>query len=120
MLQNIKGFLCKKGEKGLVQSWRKRFFIIRKNSNYIEYYRNVPTVNTEPLGVIDIGNIQKVQITETVKKVKNEWQFHLVTPKRIYFLFANEENIMINWMNEITKVCFCFFSNFALCSFLLL
>ena len=119
--EEISGFLFKKGAKGIVQSWRKRWFVVRKSSRVIEYYRS-PNSNSEPLGYIDIGNILQITSNDTnnnTKKDKKEFQFQISTQNRIYYLYATEEQIMNYWIRELTQVCFLIFLKIISLTFLL-
>jgi hypothetical protein len=37
-LQALQGDLLKQGEKGLVKSWKKRFFLLKKGERQLRYY----------------------------------------------------------------------------------
>lgn len=100
------GQLQKLGAKGLVKSWKKRIFVAKKDSRFVEYYRHYPD-EAGPQGTIDLGDVTQVRPCEnnlSLKKEKGEWAFEVITPDRVYYLLAPDEKTMQYWITGIQDV----------------
>jgi len=99
---SLRGFLHKKGVKGPVKAWKKRWFV--HSGKRIFYCRSAD--ETAPLGAINIGSIISVHETqkESLKKEKGEWVFEVDTPGRTYTLAANNESTMRYWISSINRL----------------
>lgn len=85
------GSLTKEGEK--VLSWKRRDFLL--TSNTLEYLK--PGERKKALGSIPLENSK----VEKSNKSERKYVFQLVTPKRIYYLSADSELEMNEWIKAI-------------------
>lgn len=100
------GQLQKLGAKGLVKSWKKRIFVAKKDSRFVEYYRHYPD-EAGPQGTIDLADVTQVRPCEnnlSLKKEKGEWAFEVITPDRVYYLLAPDEKTMQYWISGIQNL----------------
>lgn len=85
------GSLTKEGEK--VLSWKRRDFLL--TSNTIEYFK--PGERKKTLGTISIENSK----VEKSNKTERKYVFQVITPKRTYYLSADSELEMNEWIKAI-------------------
>eukprot|EP00009_Paramoeba_aestuarina_P001192 CAMPEP_0201507214 /NCGR_PEP_ID=MMETSP0161_2-20130828/943_1 /ASSEMBLY_ACC=CAM_ASM_000251 /TAXON_ID=180227 /ORGANISM="Neoparamoeba aestuarina, Strain SoJaBio B1-5/56/2" /LENGTH=253 /DNA_ID=CAMNT_0047901517 /DNA_START=75 /DNA_END=836 /DNA_ORIENTATION=+ len=87
----ITGFLQKRGEKGLVKSYKRRWFVFDANDGPKKvYYYHSPESKEE------LGSIQLSQVEEIRKTVGND--FEIVIPGRTYFLQATTPKEAEQWI----------------------
>jgi hypothetical protein len=92
----MSGYLLKQGEKGLVKSWKRRYF--HQQDNLIHYSASDKS-GEQPLGHIDIAAIQKVA---PGPKVRNGFNFDIFTSGgRVYHLQAAKNEEQLRWMTAI-------------------
>ena len=75
------GFLVKEG--AVVKSWKKRYFVLKNEE--LTYSKKD---NADNLGAIDMEDVKSVQPVEYKKK---KFCFAVETPKRTYYLVADDE-----------------------------
>jgi PH domain len=68
----LAGFLQKKGAKGMIKGWKKRFFILFPD-NIIRYY--------DEFGFINLNDVEEVRPSNS-----GDHLFEVVTPTRVYEL----------------------------------
>ena len=108
------GYLYKKGDLGLVKTWKKRYFILLEGrilyfrsfedfSSFINPKLQISQVNNEEkskselvLGYITISNILSVEI-------ENETFFKIITPERIYLLKSDSVDLTNKWISLINQ-----------------
>lgn len=89
--------------------WRKRWFTLKQGEIpgqfCLEYYtdRNCRKLK----GVIDLDQCEQVDsgLHLEHRKQKFQYMFDIKTPNRIYYLAAETENDMRDWVNCICQVC---------------
>lgn len=92
-----------------LQRWRKRWFTLKQGEIpgqfCLEYYtdRNCRKLK----GVIDLDQCEQVDsgLHLEHRKQKFQYMFDIKTPNRIYYLAAETENDMRDWVNCICQVC---------------
>lgn len=90
------GYLTKQG--GGFKSWKKRFFVLRKD-NLLSYYTEEGDV--VPLGTIDLEKCSDVRMLTDKSK---GFGFELVTPERNYLITANSKEDMEGWMHVLLEI----------------
>ena len=75
------GFLVKEG--AVVKSWKKRYFVLKNEE--LTYSKKD---NADNLGAIDMEDVKSVH---TVEYKKKKFCFAVNTPKRTYYLVADDE-----------------------------
>ncbi|KAG1405306.1 hypothetical protein G6F60_003719 [Rhizopus arrhizus] len=89
------GYLLKKGEKR--RRWKKRWFVLRATK--LAMYKNKKEYKL--LRLIDLHEIHKV--VQVTTKHKYKFVFAFVTPKRMYYVQANDQNDMNDWFYFINQ-----------------
>ncbi|CAH3038541.1 unnamed protein product [Pocillopora meandrina] len=98
-LCEVRGWLCKRGVKGLTgRKWRRRWFSTDKDSRLYYYQKNN---NTSPRGFIDLDVIIAVQDQPPSLQDINNACFNVVTPTRTYELMAHDEQEKLRWINAL-------------------
>jgi len=96
---NIEGFLKKRGEKGLITTWKKRWFSL-KDCKLV--YSKEP--NGPPIGHIQLLGRVVVSIPEHnfgYEKGGNHWGFEIVTKTRVWALQTTTEKELQRWLNTL-------------------
>jgi hypothetical protein len=93
------GFLNKRGERGF-QFYKKRYFVLREDDLYYCYDNSMPSM-LNPLGKIDVKQIDSIELQLDVPSLFGPTQHHLFlhTPKRIYLLNTDNKKDAIKWSN---------------------
>jgi len=87
--------LEKKGDIGLIKSWRKRYFVLREDK--CVYYKDQSMRDAEcVIGFIPLGDVQAVRPTGTVTG-----GFQIDTTDRIWYLRAESSLEMDKWISAI-------------------
>ncbi|CEG69714.1 hypothetical protein RMATCC62417_05742 [Rhizopus microsporus] len=89
------GYLLKKGEKR--RTWKKRWFVLRTTK--LAMYKD--NKEYKLLRIIDLHEIHKV--VQVTTKHKYKYVFAFVTPKRMYYVQANDQNDMNEWFACINQ-----------------
>ena len=97
----ISGTLLKKGNKGIKKLWKKRWLVLRKNGDALEYYAShLP--GERLLGKIELQTITSVTTS------KKKFSFRIHTTNRTYaFRGKNEQNVEY-FISSINQVPFFF------------
>ncbi|XP_028416507.1 girdin-like isoform X2 [Dendronephthya gigantea] len=96
---NLRGWLCKRGVKGLTgHQWRRRWFATDE-SGKLYYYKQ--SSNSSPQGFIDLDMIIEVQDQTEEKQDKNKASFNVVVDKRKYELMAKDSEEKQKWINAL-------------------
>lgn len=95
------GFLSKRGGKSATGTWQKRHFVLK--SNFLAYYRS-PS-DPKPVGLIDLES-SRVYKSEGKKKKPSKkdkpcFEFELAVPDRTYYIKAESEHDLEEWMKAI-------------------
>ena len=94
----------KKGEKGLIKTWKKRWFELGKG--VLLYYLSEPILGEEnartPKGTIDLKEVTRVQRCPRAEH-KEGYPFSIVTSKRTYYLLAASQNEMVAWTKNLER-----------------
>ncbi|XP_070566750.1 TBC1 domain family member 2B-like [Ptychodera flava] len=92
------GYLDKLGAKGLIKSYKTRWFIYDPRRCQLYYYR---TPNDfVPLGSIEIAN---ASFTFDQNDSEKKGQFEIVTKDRTYHLQAKDKHTMMFWLQELQE-----------------
>jgi len=95
----VRGWLCKRGVKGLTgRKWRRRWFSTDPDGRLYYYQKNN---NTLPRGFIDLDVVIAVQDQPPSKQDINKSSFNVVTPTRAYELMAHDEEEKLRWINAL-------------------
>ncbi|KAI8885833.1 PH domain-like protein [Backusella circina FSU 941] len=89
------GYLLKKGEKR--RTWKKRWFVLR--SSKLAMYKDKKEYKL--LRIIDLHEIHKV--VQVTSKNKYKYVFAFVTPKRVYYVQANDQQDMDDWFQVLNQ-----------------
>ncbi len=98
----IKGWLEKKGEKGLVKSWKRRFFLSAGTRlHYFEHEQDASAgSSSSALGFIEMSSVLAVGIDS---KSTRKAVFTIVTPSRTYSLLASSEAAAAAWVEALER-----------------
>lgn len=93
----VRGWLRKQGKTR--KNWKRRWFELR--DGFISY-----SVNNggKVKGKIPISSLKNVYEALETKKMDIEWEFHLETARRIYYLLADTEEEMRFWISRLTSL----------------
>lgn len=97
----LEGFLLKRGSKGVVLSWKRRFFRIQDNR--LLYFEKEPLGTTEPLGYISLGAKTTIQETFAITDVDSTLLIEISTPMRVWYLQADTTADRDIWMAGLTQ-----------------
>eukprot|EP00007_Cunea_sp_BSH-02190019_P008008 CAMPEP_0174229438 /NCGR_PEP_ID=MMETSP0417-20130205/416_1 /TAXON_ID=242541 /ORGANISM="Mayorella sp, Strain BSH-02190019" /LENGTH=459 /DNA_ID=CAMNT_0015306985 /DNA_START=130 /DNA_END=1509 /DNA_ORIENTATION=+ len=89
------GFLTKEG--GSIKTWKKRWVVLKDGA--LRYSKGQ---NSAALGVIDLNEASKIDVSPDRKKKKNMFEVH--TPKRVYFLCAETAKDRDDWIADCIAV----------------
>eukprot|EP01088_Endostelium_zonatum_P011330 TRINITY_DN25464_c0_g1_i1.p1 TRINITY_DN25464_c0_g1~~TRINITY_DN25464_c0_g1_i1.p1 ORF type:complete len:473 (-),score=75.91 TRINITY_DN25464_c0_g1_i1:108-1526(-) len=89
--QVLEGWLTKRG--GQIKTWKKRWCVLKDGS--LHYYKSK---GGELQGSFKVGSVSAVNIDNTKKK---KFCFEVCTPERNYYLFADTESSMKEWITAI-------------------
>ncbi|KAK3280476.1 hypothetical protein CYMTET_11684, partial [Cymbomonas tetramitiformis] len=89
--EDISGYLYKRGDKGPVRNWKRRWFSSRYPFTTLTYKESEDV--TEILGEIPIAKITHVE------RVPNSTCFNVSTPGRVYMLKASNVHDVLVWKN---------------------
>lgn len=93
----------------LEQRWRRRWFTLKQGEIpeqfCLEYYADSKCRKLK--GVIDLDQCEQVDCGLRLENRKQKFQFmfDIKTPKRTYYLAADSETVMRDWVNCICQVC---------------
>ncbi|XP_014209577.1 GRB2-associated-binding protein 2-like [Copidosoma floridanum] len=90
--------------------WRERWFTLRHSGElpgqyFLEYYTDGRCRKLK--GKIDLDQCEQVDAGLSFENRKEKYQhmFNIKTPKRIYYLVAENESVMNKWVDAICQVC---------------
>ncbi|XP_041467482.1 TBC1 domain family member 2B-like [Lytechinus variegatus] len=92
------GYLDKQGEKGLIKSFKTRWFVFDDQRCRLYYYRTPQDVT--PLGSIDVANSS---LTFDVANPGSHRQFQIHTDGRTYILQCKDQHTMMFWLQELQE-----------------
>jgi len=95
----LEGHLFKQGEKGIVKTWKRRWFCVRGTLMY--YYRS--RLDFKHKGVIDLEIATTIRVNKDEKR-KEAFEFQIATPNRIFYLLAPNEHEMWYWVNGLNAL----------------
>ena len=90
----LKGWLKKKGDRGIIKSWRNRWF--EEKEGTLAYYRQRD--DNEALGVIELGSVCDIRQTND-----GAFGFAFSVPGRVYFLQAFSETERDEWLTGLVN-----------------
>ncbi|KAL9657730.1 hypothetical protein ABK040_016225 [Willaertia magna] len=96
-IRETAGYLLKVG--GNVKSWKRRWFIFRKDLTF-SYYKTVE--EKTPLDTIDVSNDLQMEVSADVTQGK-PFAFKIVTQNRTYFLCATNEEEKRKWIDTLRR-----------------
>lgn len=103
---NKSGWIEKKGDVGLVKSFKKRYFVLRDGKAY--YHKDNKDPNSDGQGSIPLVQAQTIA-EATPSNVSNKKnlgrEFHIVFPWRRYILLASSRQEMLQWC-KVRRVSF--------------
>eukprot|EP01052_Picozoa_sp_SAG31_P018817 SAG31_NODE_1348_length_8693_cov_4.345008_4_plen_192_part_00 len=89
----FEGWLLKRGAKGFVKSWKRRYFVLNSN-NALEYFTT--DAKTEKKGEVDLHGCLKVRPVEASKE--RPFELELVFDSRLYRLAAEDQQELCQWL----------------------
>ncbi|CAO3591358.1 unnamed protein product [Absidia cylindrospora] len=89
------GYLLKKGEKR--RTWKKRWFVLRTTK--LAMYKDKKEYKL--LRIIDLHDIHSV--VQVTSKNKYRYVFAIITPKRMYYVQADDQHAMEGWFDAIDQ-----------------
>ncbi|CAO3597753.1 unnamed protein product [Absidia cylindrospora] len=89
------GYLLKKGEKR--RTWKKRWFVLRTTK--LAMYKDKKEYKL--LRIIDLHDIHSV--VQVTSKNKYRYVFAIITPKRMYYVQADDQQDMEGWFDAIDQ-----------------
>ncbi|KAI8331326.1 hypothetical protein BC941DRAFT_438865 [Chlamydoabsidia padenii] len=89
------GYLLKKGEKR--RTWKKRWFVLRTTK--LAMYKDKKEYKL--LRIIDLQDIHS--LVQMTSKNKYHYVFAIITPKRIYYVQADDQHTMKEWFDAIDR-----------------
>ncbi|XP_011648407.1 GRB2-associated-binding protein 2 isoform X2 [Pogonomyrmex barbatus] len=107
-----RGYLIKSppNRSGERSRWRKRWFALRHSGElpgqyFLEYYTDRRCRKLK--GRIDLDQCEQVDagLRFENRKQKYQYMFNVKTPKRIYYLVAENETDMNKWVDAVCQVC---------------
>ncbi|XP_066574503.1 GRB2-associated-binding protein 1 isoform X2 [Amia ocellicauda] len=91
-------------------AWKKRWFVLRSgrltgDPDVLEYYKNDHT--KKPIRVIDLNLCEQVDagLTFNKKDLEHSFIFDIKTIDRVFYLVADTEEEMNNWVRCICDIC---------------
>ncbi|KAM9964795.1 hypothetical protein ACTFIW_004581 [Dictyostelium discoideum] len=95
------GWLQKKGDKGVVLLWKKRYFSVDRNS--INYYTDQTL--QEQKGSIQWESVSGIEFTNASMLWNDCRYFEIQTkPKRTYYLFSEDQVVSLDWVTNLQKL----------------
>ncbi|EGG20570.1 hypothetical protein DFA_00431 [Cavenderia fasciculata] len=95
--QSHQGWLHKKGEKGVMQLWKRRYFVADVDA--INYYSDALLKDFR--GTILYEHLRQIQPTTSAVWTDNRY-FQLDTNRsRVYYLFADDQETANQWMDNL-------------------
>jgi myosin VI len=94
------GWLMKRGGRNPDGRWQKRWFVLK--SNFVAYYRDPK--DRKPSGLVDIEQARVYRSAAKPKKKsskKEQFCFELDVPLRTYYIRADSEESLVEWMRAI-------------------
>ncbi|XP_038053263.1 TBC1 domain family member 2B-like [Patiria miniata] len=92
------GYLNKMGDKGIIKTYKTRWFVFDRQRCRLYYYRTPHDLL--PLGSIDIAN---ATFNFEANDSTSTGQFHISTGGRIYHLQAKDRHTMMFWLQELQE-----------------
>lgn len=96
--EKLCGYLSKLGSRGLLKSFKKRWFVFSENNCKLYYYRSPEDIL--PLGEIDVA---KATFSFEVTNVERPGLFCISTPEKSYDLEAPDRQTCLFWLQELQK-----------------
>jgi len=101
----VTGFLVKRGEKGLIRGYKRRWFVLNKAARTFSYYET--KLSPQPIKTVALTASMSVECSK-----HHPSSFELVTPGRTYYLSADTEQEMKQWVAAFCETFItCFTSN---------
>ena len=93
----------------IIQRWHRRWFTLKQGELPAQYFLEYYTDSTcrKRKGVIDLDVVEQVDAGLSLDRasIKFQWMFDMKTPFRTYYLAADTEQDMRNWVLVICQVC---------------
>eukprot|EP01119_Soliformovum_irregulare_P014845 TRINITY_DN4097_c0_g1_i1.p1 TRINITY_DN4097_c0_g1~~TRINITY_DN4097_c0_g1_i1.p1 ORF type:complete len:497 (-),score=101.57 TRINITY_DN4097_c0_g1_i1:89-1579(-) len=106
----VEGYLYKKGDKGLIKAWLKRWFSLK--DGFLYYYRN--RFSNELCGKIDLSIVSLIRATHpssfsqalfpVLHELGTDGYFKIVAGSRTFFLLAETKEEMEKWVRVLEQV----------------
>lgn len=93
------GYLVKQGH--FVKNWKERWFILQ--GNLLFYFKNKPTKEIEPLGIIPLGycTVEVCNISQPGRKYLFEIRNTQLAGEKDYLIQAKSQNEMEEWVQAL-------------------
>lgn len=92
-----------------LKRWRKRWFTLKQGELPGQFFLEYFTDNScrKKKGVIDLDQVEQVDAGLSLDRstIKFQWMFDMKTPNRTYYLAADNEQDMRDWVMVICQVC---------------
>ncbi|KAL6045721.1 Cytohesin-1 [Balamuthia mandrillaris] len=101
-LPRKEGHLLKKGDKGLVKAWKRRWFVL--SGDRLFYFKTEQ--DGTPINYIAVQNVNLLQVTEpfdSATKRNPRAAFQLEAPGRVYYLLAESEEEQVSWTQVLLR-----------------
>lgn len=104
LYQPLRGYLRKLGEKGLVRTWKKRWFSL--SDNVLSYFKD--DQSKECLGQIELAKAVSIHSTQPENglvwhTVTDGSYFQIDTPNRVFYLWVENKEIASTWIYFLNK-----------------
>lgn len=92
-----------------MQRWRRRWFTLKQGELpgqfFLEYFTDSSCRKRK--GVIDLDQVEQVDAGLSLDRatIKFQWMFDMKTPNRTYYLAADNEQDMRDWVMVVCQVC---------------
>ncbi|XP_071955359.1 TBC1 domain family member 2B-like [Antedon mediterranea] len=93
------GFLSKQGDRGLIRTFRTRWFVFEQRTCHLYYYRTKQDLL--PLGHIDISTASFNY--DVASQENGQFNFDISSDGRQYHLQANDRHTMMYWLQELQE-----------------
>lgn len=94
-LPPLMGWLYKLGNRGLMKTYKWRFFVYDDYTGYLNYYKSNDAKHA-PMGYVDIAACRSIETTDPELK-----RFKLNLPKRTWILMSSGPEETIFWMEQL-------------------
>eukprot|EP00039_Didymoeca_costata_P008513 m.112937 g.112937 ORF g.112937 m.112937 type:complete len:393 (-) comp14113_c0_seq1:1818-2996(-) len=93
----LRGWLLKLGAKGIVKTYKRRFFDFDHSTGHLNYFKKMEDTSCRPpLGYINILATEKIESDDPELK-----RFKIKLPDRTWNLQTDDQDITLQWISEL-------------------